>query len=63
MTSHNAGGILGGLSDGALRILVGPLILVAWLYGTPLLAERRSGDAIVLIASLPWSIARAASRH
>jgi hypothetical protein len=51
-TVHLADDIDRGMSPGGLSNLVGVVILVVWLYGTLVLAERRSGYVIILIASL-----------
>ena len=53
LTFHLAGDIVYGFEPGGLSNLVGGvLISVVWLYGTLVLAERRSGYIIVLIGSL-----------
>ena len=36
--------------------MVGVLILVVWLYGTLVLAERRSGYVVILLGSLLGSV-------
>ena len=41
-----------GMSPGGLPNLVAVVICVVWLYGTLVLAERRSGYVIIFIASL-----------
>jgi len=41
-----------GLETGGVSALGGVLILVVWLYGTLVLAERRSGHVIILLGSL-----------
>jgi hypothetical protein len=41
-----------GLEPGGVSGLGGVLILVIWLYGTLVLAERRSGYIIMLIGSI-----------
>jgi hypothetical protein len=51
-TVHLADDITRGMSPGGLSNLLGVVICVVWLYGTLVLAERRSGYVIVLIASL-----------
>jgi hypothetical protein len=52
MTLHHADDILRGMAPGnTINILV-VLFLVGWLYGTLMLADRRSGLAIVFVASL-----------
>jgi len=44
--------IVRGIEPGGVNTLVGVLILVVWLYGTLVLAERRSGHVIILLGSL-----------
>ena len=39
------------MEPGGLSNLIGVLILVVWLYGTLVLAERRSGQVIILLGS------------
>ena len=51
-TFHLADDITRGMSPGGLPNLVGVVICVIWLYGTLVLAEKRSGYIIILIASL-----------
>ena len=52
MTLHLADDIVRGFEPGGPSNLLAVPILVTWLYGTLLLAERRSGYVIVLLASL-----------
>src|SRR5882762_2829450 len=53
LTFHLAGDIVYGFEPGGLSNLVGGvLITVVWLYGTLVLAERRSGYIIMLLGSL-----------
>jgi hypothetical protein len=52
MTFHLTDDIVRGMEPGRLPNLVGVLILVVWLYGTLVLAERRSGYVISLLGSL-----------
>jgi hypothetical protein len=52
LTFHLTGDIVRGMEKGGISNLVAVPILVAWLYGTLLLAERRSGYAIILLGSL-----------
>jgi len=52
MTFHLADDIVRGMEKGGLSNLVAVPIFVVWLYGTLVLAERRSGYVIILIASL-----------
>jgi len=51
-TFHLADDITRGMSPGGLPNLVGVVICVIWLYGTLVLAEKRSGYIIILVASL-----------
>src|SRR5947207_14484048 len=51
-TFHLADDIDRGMSPGGLPNLFAVVIFVVWLYGTLVLAERRSGYIIILIASL-----------
>ena len=52
MTFHLTDDIVRGMEPGTLSNFAGVLILVVWLYGTLVLAERRSGYVIVLVLSL-----------
>ena len=53
LTFHLADDIVHGFEKGGLSNLIGMvLISVVWLYGTLVLAERRSGYIIMLLASL-----------
>ena len=51
-TFHLADDIVRGMSPGGLANLLAVVICVVWLYGTLVLAERRSGYTIILVASL-----------
>jgi hypothetical protein len=51
MACHLADDIARGIEPGGISTLVGVLILVVWLYGTLVLADRRSGYIILLVAS------------
>ena len=51
-TFHLADDIVRGMSPGGLGNLLAVVICVVWLYGTLVLAERRSGYVIILVASL-----------
>ncbi len=51
MTFHLSDDIVRGMEPGGLKNLTGVLILVVWLYGTLVLAERRSGYVIMLLGS------------
>ncbi len=56
MTFHLTDDILGGMASGGVINLVAVLLLVVWLYGTLVLAERRSGYVILLLGSLLGSV-------
>jgi hypothetical protein len=49
---HLADDIIRGFEKGGLSNLFAVPIMVTWLYGTLVLAERRSGYIIVLLASI-----------
>jgi hypothetical protein len=49
---HLADDIIRGMEKGGVSTLVAVPILVAWLYGTLVLAGRRSGYVIILLGSL-----------
>lgn len=55
-TFHFAEDIVRGMSPGGVINLIGVLILVVWLYGTLVLAERLSGYIIMLLGSLFGSV-------
>lgn len=52
MTLHLADDIVRGFEKGGPSNLLAVPIVVIWLYGTLVLAERRSGYVIILLASL-----------
>jgi hypothetical protein len=52
VTFHLADDIIRGMEKGGVSTLVAVPILVAWLYGTLVLAGRRSGYVIILLGSL-----------
>ena len=52
VTLHTADDIVRGMEPGTLFDLIAVPILVVWLYGTLVLAERRSGYVIILLGSL-----------
>src|SRR5215469_14515962 len=52
VTLHTAGDIVRGMEPGTLFDLIVVPILVVWLYGTLVLAGKRSGYVIILLASL-----------
>ena len=51
-TFHLAGDIVLGFEKGGVSNLIAVPILVVWLYGTLVLAGRRSGYVIILLFSL-----------
>lgn len=51
-TIHWSDDVVRGMSGGGLDNLIGVLILVVLLYGTLVLAERKSGYLITLLGSL-----------
>jgi|ERR1700678_1509894 hypothetical protein len=55
-TLHLTDDIVRGMEPGTLSNLIAVPILVVWLYGTLVLAERRSGYVIILLASLLGSV-------
>jgi hypothetical protein len=52
MTLHLTDDIVRGMEPGTLFDLIPVPILAVWLYGTLVLAERRSGYIIILLGSL-----------
>jgi hypothetical protein len=52
MTFHLSDDIVRGFEPGGVRNVTGALILVVWLFGTTILAERRSGYIIILLGSI-----------
>jgi len=52
MTFHVTDDIVRGMEPGTLFDLIAVLVLVAWLYRTLVLAERRSRYVIILLGSL-----------
>jgi hypothetical protein len=52
LTFHLSDDIIRGMEKGGTSNLVAVPILVFWLYGTLVLAERRSGYVIILLGSL-----------
>jgi hypothetical protein len=52
MTFHLTDDIIFGMVKGGPSNLIAVPILVVWLYGTLVLAERRSGYVIILVGSL-----------
>jgi hypothetical protein len=54
-TFHFADDIVRGFEPGGVKNVTGVFIVVVWLYGTLVLAERRSGYIIMLLGSLGGS--------
>jgi hypothetical protein len=52
LTFHLADDIVLGFEKGGVSNLIAVPIFVLWLYGTLVLAERRSGYVIILLGSL-----------
>lgn len=52
MTFHLSDDIVRGFEPGGVTNVMGALILVVWLYGTVVLAGRRSGYIIILVGSI-----------
>jgi hypothetical protein len=52
VTFHLADDIIRGMEKGGVSTLVAVPILVVWLYGTLVLAERRWGYVVILLGSL-----------
>ena len=52
MTFHLSDDIVRGFEPGGVKNIAGVLMLVVWLYGTTVLAERRSGYIIILLGSI-----------
>jgi hypothetical protein len=55
-TFHLTDDVVRGMEPGGVSNMVGVLVLVVWLYGTLVLAERRSGYVIILLGSLLGSV-------
>ena len=55
-TFHLSDDIVRGFEPGGFKHISGILILVVWLYGTLVLAGRRSGYVIILLGSLLGSL-------
>jgi hypothetical protein len=52
MTFHLSDDIRRGFEPGGLKNIIGVVMLVVWLYGTLVLAGRRSGYIIILLGSI-----------
>lgn len=57
MTVHLSDDVVRGFEPGSTKNIIGVLIMVVWLYGTLVLAGRRSGYVIILLGSLLASLA------
>ena len=51
-TFHLADDIVRGMEPGGVKNIIGVLMMVVWLYGTLVLAERRSGYIIILLGAI-----------
>lgn len=56
MTFHLSDDIVRGFEPGGFKNIIGVLMLVVWLYGTLVLAERRSGYIIILLGAILGSV-------
>jgi hypothetical protein len=52
LTFHLSDEVVRGIEPGGVNNVTGVLILVVWLYGTTMLAERRSGYIIIFLGSI-----------
>jgi hypothetical protein len=52
MTFHLSEDIVRGFEPGGVKNIIGVLMLVVWLWGTLVLAGRRSGYIIILLGSI-----------
>src|SRR5215207_1451922 len=52
MTFHLSDDIRRGFEPGGVKNIIGVLMLVVWLYGTTVLAGRRSGYIIMLLGAI-----------
>jgi hypothetical protein len=52
MTFHLSDDIVRGIEPGGVKNITGVLMMVVWLYGTTVLADRRSGYIIILLGSI-----------
>lgn len=57
MTFHLSEDVVRGFEPGGFRNMIGVVLLVVWLYGTLVLAGRRSGYIIILLGSILGTIA------
>ena len=56
MTFHLSDDVVRGFEPGGVKNIIGVLMLVVWLYGTLMLAERRAGYIIILLGSILGSV-------
>jgi hypothetical protein len=56
MTFHLTDDVVREMEPGGVSNMIGVIVLAVWLYGTLVLAERRSGYVIVLLGSLLGSV-------
>ena len=56
MTFHLSDDIVRGMEPGGFKNIIGVLMLAVWLYGTLVLAERRSGYIIMLLGAILGSV-------
>jgi hypothetical protein len=52
MTFHLSEDVVRGIEPGGVKNIIGVLMMVVWLYGTLVLAGRRSGYIIILLGSI-----------
>ena len=52
MTFHLSDDVRRGFEPGGVKNVIGVLMLVIWLYGTTMLAGRRSGFIIMLLGAI-----------
>lgn len=52
MTFHLTDDVVRGIEPGGVKNIIGVLMMVVWLYGTVVLAGRRSGYIIILLGSI-----------
>ena len=52
MTFHLTDDVRRGFEPGGLKNIIGVLMMVVWLYGTTVLAGRRSGYIIMLLGAI-----------
>ena len=52
MTFHLSDDIVRGIEPGGVKNITGVLMMVVWLYGTLVLAGRRSGYVIMLLGAI-----------